>query len=303
MKLNINMVKFFKNIVRKIAIYLAFGLKNAEVDILKTNTSKTQDSSLEQNKVTNELADALLKGEITEEVELLRDRTYFVLEESKKYKVSYVNEESGEISSSKKLLNINKPKVFNEDGYEVKIIQENNLISDGVLDRLNSIETDLTNEKYPLKFTYELNPPKYKLEKYFRKVVVRVDKNGGYRVDLYSPKFTDSIRRMERIFDNELKNIFTKKTKFTNVLFQTIGFLTENAYGAEDLKEYKFELKDFVSITDIKSDFILTYNVEPITLGDKITDKYIKKDLREKYKNKERRGQKATAVFENLEKK
>ena len=35
----------------------------------------------------NDLAEALLKGEVTEQVEILRDRTYLISDESKKYKV------------------------------------------------------------------------------------------------------------------------------------------------------------------------------------------------------------------------
>jgi hypothetical protein len=291
---------FLKKIVRNISIHLAFGLKNAEAEIMLSKTANSDVTSITQNKTTNELADALLKGEVTEEVELLRDRTYFVLEESKKYKVTYVNEEIGEINSSKKLLNANKPKVFNESGYNVKLIQENYLIANGFTDRVYELENDLTVEHHPIKFTYEYNPPKFKLDKYIRKIVVRVDKDGKYRVDLYSPKHTDSIKRMEKIFNNELKNIFSNTIKYTSVLFKTVSFITENAYGAEDLQGYNFTMDEFISITDIKTDYILTYNVTPTLFASKITDKYIKPELREKYKNKSKKNTKSTAHFDKL---
>ena len=96
----------FKKFFRNIAISLAFGLKNTELDILKTKTEESDTQSIEQQQVTNTLADALLKGEVTQEVKLLRDRNYFVLEESKKYDVTLenfvINHKTGEVTGELK---------------------------------------------------------------------------------------------------------------------------------------------------------------------------------------------------------
>ena len=295
----------FKKFFRNIAISLAFGLKNTELDILKTKTEESDTQSIEQQQVTNTLADALLKGEVTQEVKLLRDRNYFVLEESKKYDVTLENfvinhktgEVTGELKTKKKNMMVGKPKVF-EDDYKMIISMETPIIINNVLDTMNAISgVELEKVETNLKFEYEWNP-KFKLHRYIRKVVVR-RKESDLILDLYVPKLFTKSDTLESKFEAEITNVINKKIKPNNLCFDNITFVSDNAYGTEDLNEFKFEMTDFKSINEFQNVYILTYKVKPIIFENKLTDKYIVPELREKYANKEKRDNKLVASFED----
>lgn len=293
--------KFFRNI----AISLAFGLKNTELDILKTKTEESDTQSIEQQQVTNTLADALLKGEVTQEVMLLRDRNYFVLEESKKYDVTLENfivdhktgEVTGDLKTKKKSLIVGKPSVF-EDDYKMIISMETPMVVNNILDTMNAISGDeLEKVESCLKFEYDWNE-KFKLHRYIRKIVIR-RKESDLVLDLYVPKLFTKSDSLESKFNAEINNVIDRKIKPNNLNFKTIYFISENAYGTEDLNEFKFETTGFKSINEFKNVYILTYEIKPEIFENKTTDKYIVPELREKYANKERRDNKLVASFEN----
>ena len=292
--------KFFRNII----ISFAFGLKNTELDILKTKTEESDTQSIEQQQVTNTLADALLKGEVTQEVKLLRDRNYFVLEESKKYDVTLENfvvnhktgEVSGELKTKKKNMMVGKPKVF-EDDYKMIISMETPIIINNILDTMNAISgVELEKVETNLKFEYEWNP-KFNLHRYVRKIVVR-RKETDLVIDLYVPKLFTKSDSLDSKFEAEITNVISKKLKPNNLCFDNITFTSDNAYGTEDLNEFKFEMICFKTISEFQNVYILTYKVKPIIFENKLTDKYIVPELREKYANKEKRDNKLVASFE-----
>jgi len=292
--------QFFRNIV----ISLVYGLKNTELDILKTKTEESDTQSIEQQQVTNTLADALLKGEVTQEVMLLRDRNYFVLEESKKYDVTLenfiVNHKTGEVTgtlkSKKKNMMVGKPKVF-EDDYKMIITMETPMVTNNILDTMNAISgVELEKTDTALKFEYEWNE-KFKLHKYVRKIVIRKKEN-DFIVDLYVPKLYVKSDSLDSKFEAEITNVISKKIKPNNLCFDNISFISDNAYGTEDLNEFKFEMEGFKSITEFQNVYILTYKVTPKIFENKITDKYIVPELREKYANKEKRDNKLVVSFE-----
>lgn len=301
----INIKERVKKLFRKISISLAYGLKNTEDDILKQKASSLSNSITNEQKVSvNELADALLKGVVTEEVELLRDRTYFVLEESKKYQVSYANEQTGEIKVKKiNMVNsFNKPNTFIEDGFNDVIIMETPIIVNNVFEMMEAIEKNYEQYRSCLIFQYEYLP-KFKLDKYIKRIVVKESiyvNNGEYRLNLYIPKFTNSPEQTEKIFDNEINKIKKSPNLKKSLEFETVSFTTENAFGAEDLNEFSFKMVDFIGIGDYKNYHVLIYVVEPIIFKNKITDKYIKPELRKKYKNKDKKNIKLTADFSEL---
>ncbi len=296
---------WLKKIFRKLTISLAFGLKNTELDILKTKTEGSDTQSIEQQQVTNLLADALLKGEVTQEVMLLRDRNYFVLEESKKYDITLENfivnhktgEVTGELKTKKKNMMVGKPKIF-EDDYKMIISMETPIIVNNILDTMNAISgVELEKVETNLKFEYEWNP-KFKLHRYVRKVAVRRKEN-DLVIDLYVPKLFTKSDSLDSKFEAEITNVITKKIKPNNLCFDKLTFISDNAYGTEDLNEFKFEMTDFKTINEFQNVYILTYKVTPIIFENKLTDKYIIPELREKYTNKERKSNKLVASFKD----
>jgi hypothetical protein len=197
---------------------------------------------------------------------------------------------------------VNKPKVFEEKLYDSKIIMETKTITKNNLDTKEEIGKNHEILESQLNFEY-VDVPKFKLERYVKKIVIRKknkSKKDKYRLDLYVPIFTDSIERMGRIFDAELNRIKSGKTFTEHVEFETVDFITEEAYGSDDLCKYKFKMLKFVGINVFNGSNVLTYDVDVEIFNDKITDKFIKPELRKKYANKEKKDVKLTADFTGL---
>lgn len=284
------MLKKINNKIKTFLIALAYGLKNTEEDILrqKSNAGSASNSS-EQKMQANQLAEDLLKGEATEEVSMLRDRTYLVSDESKKYRV--IIDTVGTSKAFKNMTKINVPKVYNDkDGFDVSIIMDNEAIPSGIIDGLNAVGGYGIENIYPLKFTYQYNPPKFKLDEYVSKLVIRSGES--LLLDLYVPIYIDSFERLEKLFDNEINKIKKYRVKPTNISFETVGFLSNKTYGVNDLCNFSFKMINLVGITEYDGKNILTYEVEALTEnGLKITDKYKNKKLRENYANNAPRNQ------------
>lgn len=273
-----------KKIFRSAVISLSYGLKNTEQDILgQKETALSSSNSLEQKMQMNQLAEDLLKGEVTAEVEMLRDRTYYVADESKKYKV--IIDTVGTSKAFKSLTNPNKPVVYEEDGYNVNIIMDNDVIPSGVISALDSVGGYGIKDIYPLKFEYDFNP-KFQLDQYVKKLVVKIgESDNDVHIDLYVPKYVDSFERLEKLFDNEINKVKDGKRKPINFDFNTVEFISNKSYGTDDLCTFKFKMSKFIGITEYDGKNILTYEVTQVGNTDKITDKYINKKLRENYEN------------------
>jgi hypothetical protein len=271
-----------KKAIKSFFISLSYGLKNAENDILKQkSTASLASNSVVQKVQMNQLAEGLLKGEVTADVEILRDRIYYVSDESKKYKV--IIDTVGTSKAFKNLTKPNKPSVFEDDEYDVSIIMDNEAIPSGVISALNSVGGYGIKDIYPLKFEYEFSP-KFKLEEYVKKLVFKTNKlDDRLRIELYVPTYVDSFERLEKLFDNEINKVKDGKRKAVNFDFNTVEFLSDKAYGIDDLRIFKFKMLKFIKIKEYDGKNILIYDVVQTESTDKITDKYINKKLREDY--------------------
>src|ERR1035441_9703491 len=154
------MFEKLKKKLRSAIVAFSYGLKNTEADIFGQKTTMSASNSVEQKMQQNDLAEALLKGEVTEQVEMLRDRTYMVSDESKKYKV--IIDTVGTTKAFKKMAKKKTPNSFNEEGYSVDIVMDNNAIPSSVLEGFESIGNYGIKTNYPLEFEYEYIP-KFKL--------------------------------------------------------------------------------------------------------------------------------------------
>lgn len=296
----------FKKLIQKAVISLAYGLKNTENDLLGQKTTNSESNSIHQQKSTNELMKALLNAEVTEEVTLLRDRMYYISEEAKKLQISRDNivinpntgelEFDGDIKVIKTNNFIDKPKVF-EDEYGMFLSMETPLVVNSLLDTMNSVadKNILEKEESPLNLTY-IGYPKYKLHKFINKVVLR-RKNEEIILDFYFPLMFTKGDNVSSTLSSEIKKVISNNIKPINLEFETVDFITDNAYGSDDLCEYKFEMNHLLTIQIYGSNYVVSYSVNPLIMGNKITDKYIKPELRQGYKEKRRKKDKVDVHF------
>lgn len=296
----------FKKLIQKAVISLAYGLKNTENDLLGQKTTNSESNSIHQQKSTNELMKALLNAEVTEEVTLLRDCMYYISEEAKKLQISRDNivinpntgelEFDGDIKVIKTNNFIDKPKVF-EDEYGMFLSMETPLVVNSLLDTMNSVadKNILEKEESPLNLTY-IGYPKYKLHKFINKVVLR-RKNEEIILDFYFPLMFTKGDNVSSTLSSEIKKVISNNIKPINLEFETVDFITDNAYGSDDLCEYKFEMNHLLTIQIYGSNYVVSYSVNPLIMGNKITDKYIKPELRQGYKEKRRKKDKVDVHF------
>jgi hypothetical protein len=220
-------MKLFNNL-KHIIFGLLFGLKDANDKMFTTTSSSSETNGIAQQLEISRLSQALMQGEVTQEVKELRYRTYMISEESKKYK--YIGDgqvvlntpiEKFDIEKS----NIEKSDIENKDEYKIEIIQENFIITSSVLDGLNSVGKSFIPVYYTIKLTRE-DIPRIKMESFIQKVVIKKINDNDKRLEIYVSKYIDPINRLSRIFINEMVKIKDNLIKPDILELLTLSFIT-----------------------------------------------------------------------------
>lgn len=298
------MSKFFNKI--KLSIILFFhglfqGLRSADAAMLSQVSGEDgNDQEISHKLEINSVYKDLLREQKTQEVLELIDKSYRVAREADKYEVTLLGDLSdGSVGSDKELSAIavkkvamkydKHPEVFNKKGYHVTLIQDNkkiqkynvfSLTSENVMEALNSNGGDFVTL---LDLEYDGFTPRFALQNFVKKMVVRETKAGKTKLDLYisaeAGQFTKTdailIAELHRIKDNELK-----KTDFLDI--SSASFTTDKAYGADDNITYFFSNLKFDKITVFDNNFVLTFDVGKLQTVD-IVEKHKTESLTKKY--------------------
>ena len=277
------MKKFFNKIRLWFTLFfhgLFQGLRSADATMLSQVSGEDGDDQeishkLEINSVYNDL----LHEKKTQEVMETIDMSYRVAREANKYEVTLVGDLGDDSVGSEKELSAiavkkvamkydKHPEVFNERGYHVTLIQDNkkiqkvNNFSMTAEDLKEAINTNGGDYVSLIDLKYNGFTPRFALQNFVTKVVVRETKAGKVKLDLYLPteagQFTKTdailIAELHRIMDNNLK-----KTDFLDI--QALSFTTDKAYGAEDYIWYNFAFLKFKKISIFDGSFVLTFEV------------------------------------------
>ena len=277
------MKKFFNKIRLWFTLFfhgLFQGLRSADATMLSQVSGEDGDDQeishkLEINSVYNDL----LREKKTQEVMETIDMSYRVAREANKYEVTLVGDLGDDSVGSEKELSAiavkkvamkydKHPEVFNERGYHVTLIQDNkkiqkvNNFSMTAEDLKEAINTNGGDYVSLIDLKYNGFTPRFALQNFVTKIVVRETKAGKVKLDLYLPteagQFTKTdailIAELHRIMDNNLK-----KTDFLDI--QALSFTTDKAYGAEDYIWYNFAFLKFKKISIFDGSFVLTFEV------------------------------------------
>ena len=271
-KLKLNLAIFFHSLFR--------GLRSADAAMLQQVSGEDGDGQETSHKLEiNNVYNDLLKEHKTQEVLETIDMSYRVAREADKYEVTLIGDLGDDSVGSEKELSAiavkklsmkydKHPEVFNEKGYHVTLIQDNKKIqkttnfamtADDLKEAINTNGGDFTTL---IDIKYDNFTPRFSLENFVTKVVVRETKSGKTKIDLYLPteagQFTKTdailIAELHKIMDNNLK-----KTDFLDIL--AISFTTDKAYGAEDYIWYNFAFLKYKKITIFDGSFVLTFEV------------------------------------------
>lgn len=277
------MRRFFDKIRLNVTLFfhgLFHGLRSADVTMLsQVNGEEGDEQEMSHKLEINNVYNDLLKEHKTQEVLETIDMSYRVAREANNYEVTLIGDLGDDSVGSEKELSAiavkkvamkydKHPEVFNENGYHVVLIQDNKKIqkttnfamtADDLKEAINTNGGDYVSL---IDLKYNGFTPRFALEKYITRLVVREHKAGKKKLDLYLPteagQFTKTdailIAELHRIKDNNLK-----KTDFLDI--QAISFTTDKAFGAEDYIWYNFAFLKFKKISIFDGNFVLTFEV------------------------------------------
>ena len=269
------------------------------------------------------LADDLVNGVITQEVKDLRWRMYKVLEASAKVSAKVVGDlDSGEyeietyISEGTDVI-LNKVKLDSSDDYKLEMVVDGEAITKGREEALNAdaIDTTLATEsiidedgnerktlgvisnednehhdiEYPIKVDRE-DTPKFYIEKYTKKLNVRVIDETYRLVEFYISKYPSEYNRNTYLLVSELKRAMVNP-RSTNILYiDNIGFVTYKTIGVNDFRVFEYKVVEFDKIVEFDGYFVIKFKCEVTTNGEYLLEKYREADLDNKYEKKERKN-------------
>lgn len=294
------MTKWFGKIWNRLQVMLmdfVTATKNAETQVLTQGGIDSADGGIsivqDIKQGAHALSKALLRGELTEEVKQLRYRNYKVDREAKKYKYF-----APTLALKKKEGKDNKFISYDKsDGLEVITIQYNYPLSEDILDAINQIEDGGRGKgpKYKIEIERRFRP-RFKVEEFLKKVVVkRLDETHAI-LDLYFSKYPERFFRTSddksfrsKVFIHEIENIRDNKIKSDILEMEQMRFVTKNAYKKDDLIEYVFKNICFREVSEFDGDYILRFKAQIFHDGIDLTTAYYNREMDEKYKNKEKK--------------
>lgn len=273
-----------KGNLKNIVTGLAFGLKNTEDIVLTQKDQLDSSGGVNQHQVIEEekLSKALLKGELTRAVKELRYRTYNTAEESRKYEY-YGNGLAHKLNYKCDRL----PPVDQSEGYTVKLVQTNENQQNTVLDELENVGTYGKEQDFIVKIERKCYP-KFKLERFMTKIVVKTVDNDNVQLDLYVSKYPKQFEeRLCRAFLSEIKEIRDGYTRSDIIELEEIWFITKNAYGSDDMCRYKFNNIKYKEITEFDGSYVIKFWGKIVENGTNLVDQYYDAIMADKYANKE----------------
>ena len=261
------------------------GLKNAN-DIAFTGNKDTDvgnGSSIEQQKEVQSVYKDMLKGEITQEVIELRHEMYFAERASKKYRYTG----NGRAVKMNDIIKYNGD-LETSDGLDISIVQENkedvgSLLDYEIYNIGNEValgeksQGDLSKSRQK-KFTINIKRDflaKFNIEQYTEKIVIKQLNDDESIIDIYVNQYMKQFNNIHKLFLKQIEQIYTGDIRNDIIEFNSISFITNNAYGAEDLLEYEFNNIQFENIIRFNEFYVLRFLGKNVKYGnDLLNDVY-----------------------------
>ena len=275
----------FRKIMLNLWYGLPFGLKGADTEIMGSKNIDSNGSTINQEVSDKRVAKHLLKGEVTQEVEELRYRTYKVENESKNYKY---------VGNGIAIKENEKPKV--EEKTKFKFTQDNENICESVLSAMSQVGSYGV-DRYRFEIDYN-SFVRFKIEKFATKVDVRInDGTGEITTILHFNTEPNPYDATSMPFINELKKLLDVKSEYEvsrseiASSIMNFSFSTYKADNEDDFVNYSFiNGGKFESLKQEGYEYLLTLSWgEYLRLPLNLESKYYSKTMAEKYAKKEKK--------------
>lgn len=270
-----------------------FGAMQAtETEVLKSGGVSPEGTSISQDMHAQKLSHGLLKGEVNQQVEELRYRTYKVAEESEKYR--YV---TGTLVVKKERIPSHKLHIDKTTDLPVLLVADNFEIGRGVNESISMLTVDENGsytgldrgKKYNLEIERDF-PPRHKIEEYVTRIVVKEidEKNSEYQIELYVSVYPNPLLYKSKGFVSEIKNVKENGIKSDVLDFKSLTFTTYKSYGEQDFITYKFGHISFLNdITVYDGSYVVKFKGKLIGKTLPLSEEYYSAEMAQKYENKE----------------
>lgn len=290
------MIKWLKNRMLDIAIATARVEKSA---LNNSGVSMTDDVGHTINHKQGTLSDALIRGELTQEVKNLRWRMYktlMAMEDVNQVIVGYekmVDPETGETYDSPIMgegvdgkVKLRKVPIDTYDDYPIHMIIENTETNNGIAERLkqNGSEVLKTHRKVEVE-CYEMS--RFPIHEFLKKINVRLVDEGKYLVEMCFSKYHDGYSPTHALFIKEMERAFARK-KIDNLFeLKQIGFITHNDMGVKSYKGFLYNVDNFDKFVEFNGMYVVKYMVTAEHDGLDVFEQYRVEELDAKYEAKE----------------
>ena len=249
-----------------------------------------------QSKQQGSLADALMRGEVTQQVKELRWRMYKILNEVEGKKTIIVGHqpdgtpitESIAINPTAGLEHI---KIDNYDNYPLELSVENTTTGLGVAEALGALNegarADFDSMQHKLIECTRPTRPMFEIETYAKKMNVRVIGGNQRLLEFYISMYPDQFNRRSNLFLGEVKNIMASRRPNATVELSTVNFVSLNTVGTANYNEFEYAVTGFDKIVEYDGHYVIKFKANVVKNGSNIFEKYRVTELDEKYKNNE----------------
>jgi hypothetical protein len=268
----------------------AMAMASVEENSLKINGNQlSDDTKMMQRHTQGMLMDSLINGEVTEEVKLLRARLYKVIEATNKIQVSGVSYDEDDnpiytITEKNYKSILEKVVVDDEDNFKPEMVIINTPDTLGMVEGM-----DINTKALPPIVARREFTPRFLLERYVTKMIVRHVSDTDKLLEFYIPMTTEQFNVNSRLFLKFFKkeiSLFARSDLFD---IKGIEFITENNdIGIDDGLLHEYDLHGVSKIIEFNGYYVVKYYATLNNVED-IKNYFIHKELDEKYANKEKR--------------
>ena len=134
-----------------------------------------------------------------------------------------------------------------------------------------------------------LNPPKFKLENFTKKLNVRTINKTEKLLEFYVSKYVDEYNRTSRLFISDIKKAIIEPEKSTILEFSGVNFITYKCMGVDDFLEFEYEIISFDKIIEYNGFYVVKFIAKVTLDGKDILEKHRVAELDKKYENKQKK--------------
>ena len=263
---------------------LFYGMKATEdTTFHQTGLSMGEGASIIKEVEDKRVSKALLKGEITQEVEELRYRTYKVDKESKTYEYYAPTLAMKRDKQDNKFL-----KYDDRDGLELITVQPNDFLVETVGETLEQVGGRGKRTEYRIKIKRNFIP-RYKIEEYITRLDVKKLDETHVILDMYVSKYPNDKDFKSKGFVREVEKIRDEKIKSDILDYEEISFISSHAYKIDDMIKFVFKNIWFKEVVEFDGHYIVRFKASLQQDTIDLTKIYYSKTMDEKYKNKEKK--------------